>query len=79
MSTIAAMLRDLGFQCVVGILDNNVEVELNNLKTNLSDFLFLALPARDVQSKSAREATLKISGLLDRQGNLYCRYREPLL
>lgn len=77
MQTIAAMLQDLGFERVVGVLDNNVGAVLGRLRDLFPNYQFLEIPAQDVRTKPARSAREAIDGLLDDRGKLReeCRPR----
>lgn len=68
MSTIAAMLKDLGFRRVAGVLDNNVGTVLEQLRREFPEYRFLELPAEDVRTKPARSPRTEIVGLLNSEG-----------
>lgn len=78
MLTIAAMLDDLGFKYVVGILDNNVKEVLKKLRNKYPDYKFLEIPTQDVRTKKARPATSKIDGLLDEFGMVREEHKTKL-
>jgi hypothetical protein len=57
-------LRDLGFSKVVGILDADKISIAIQLQEKYRDYLFSTIPAPDIRTKPARQASEKI-GLLD--------------
>jgi energy-coupling factor transporter ATP-binding protein EcfA2 len=65
MGLIAAVLSDLGFKRVIGILDGNKIDVANQLNADFPDYRFSTIPADDIRTKSARSATESVSGLLD--------------
>lgn len=65
MEKIAAILKDLGFQKVAGILDGDKEALLPSLQERFPDYHFVTIPAKDVRTKTARKATEAVDGLLD--------------
>lgn len=70
MPTIAAMLNDLGFQRVVGVLDNNVGELIDRLRRSFPSYRFLEIPAQDVRTKPAHPPREETIGLLDGEGTL---------
>lgn len=74
MRIISAVLRDLGFSKIVGILDNNVAALVHDLSAEFPDYRFLAIPADDVRTKAARAGSQAMIGLLDENGNLREEY-----
>jgi energy-coupling factor transporter ATP-binding protein EcfA2 len=78
MSLIAQMLSDLGYRKVVGFLDKNRQELLPALRRDFAEYLFEAIPADDVRTKSSREARPEITGLLDEKGVLREDFREPM-
>jgi hypothetical protein len=65
MGTIAAMLRDLGFRKVVGLLDGDKVSLSNALSAEFPDYRFLTIPAVDIRTKAPRNAKAAVNGLLD--------------
>jgi predicted ATPase len=65
MKHIAKILSDLGFEKVVGILDANKANLIKDLKKDFPEYVFLAIPADDVRTKTAAPARLAGTGLLD--------------
>jgi energy-coupling factor transporter ATP-binding protein EcfA2 len=64
---LCAVLRDLGFAQVVGIVDGNKAGDLEALRRDFPGYHFDAIPADDVRTKPARQATHTVVGLLDDQ------------
>lgn len=73
MDKIAAVLSDLNFKKVVGILDSNENHRLNTLKNSYPDYLFLSIPADDIRTKKARHVK-RVIGLLDKHMKLRKKY-----
>ncbi len=71
-------IEDLGFNRIVGILDNDKSHLINNLSTDFPDFHFFAIPADDVRTKPARKATSEKIGLLDSTGSLDSQYENEI-
>lgn len=65
MQLIAQALSDLGFEKVVGIVDNDKAVLVEKLESAFPKFRFFSIPADDVRTKKARAATPPKAGLLD--------------
>lgn len=65
MHVFASLLQDLGFAKVVGILDRDQEQIALQLQQSFLKYLFLTIPADDVRTKAAREATPEKIGLLN--------------
>jgi len=78
MPIVAAMLRDLGFKRVIGILDNNVNAVVARLRTSFPDYAFLQIPAPDVRTKPARPARTASNGLLNEVGTVREEFRRSL-
>jgi predicted ATP-dependent endonuclease of OLD family len=78
MHAIAALLRDLGFHRVVGIVDRNKEDELPSLKRDFQQFRWFALPADDIRSKPDRGAVAEVRGVLDERGNVRDEFKGAL-
>ncbi|HEY9744336.1 MAG TPA: AAA family ATPase [Coleofasciculaceae cyanobacterium] len=65
MPVIASMLQDLGFERVVGILDQNMTDKKGSLQQQFPNYLFEVIPANDVRTKDARRQRIEVIGLLD--------------
>ena len=65
METIAEVLHDLGFEHVVGVLDNDKEADRDRLAVEFPTYRFVTIPAKDIRTKEARPATQKVEGLLN--------------
>ncbi|WP_037111154.1 ATP-binding protein [Rhizobium sp. 2MFCol3.1] len=78
MEKIASILDDLGFEKVVGILDGDKEDLVPKLADRFPRFHFMAIPAKDVRTKPAREATNSVKGLLDEKRVIRGEYYEPM-
>ncbi|MEZ5406050.1 MAG: AAA family ATPase [Verrucomicrobiia bacterium] len=62
MPLIAQLLKELGFQHVVGILDAKNETKLKELNEKFQEFSFFSIPADDIRTKSDKPNQ---KGLLD--------------
>lgn len=76
MEKIAAVLDDLGFRYVVGILDGDKEDLLEPLRKRFTRYHFVCIPAKDVRTKPARDATPEVHGLLDKTRKIRSEF-EP--
>jgi len=76
MAVIAAVLKDLGFLRVFGILDGNQEVVLKSLREEYSQYKFECIPTTDVRCKAARLARDPVEGMLTGDGRLVDKYRS---
>ena len=70
MAVIVAILSDLGFRKVAGIVDSNRDDLIPKLKERYPNYRFLAIPADDVRTKKERPTRPATSGLLDGDGKL---------
>lgn len=59
------ILKDLGFKKVAGLLDGDKTAEAVRLRKEFPDFYFDCIPAKDIRTKPARNATEEVAGLLD--------------
>jgi predicted ATP-dependent endonuclease of OLD family len=75
MKLIAQILNELGFEKVVGILDNNMSPLKTELEVAYPHYLFKVISADDVRTKQALDARQAIIGLLDETGALREHYR----
>lgn len=79
MRHIAAILHDLGFRRVVGILDANKTRLLGPLRERFPDFFFEAIPADDLRSKPPAAARGAVAGILDDENRaVRPEYHEPV-
>ena len=78
METIAAMLSELGFRRVVGILDNNVCSVRRALKKKFPQYSFVSIPADDIRTKPARESQDAVFGLLDEKGIIRPKFEKKM-
>ena len=62
---IIALLRDLGFRRVAGIVDEDKEHTLNDLRQEFPEYTFGAIPSDDVRTKPKRAQEGPTKGLLD--------------
>ena len=62
---ICRILKDLGFRKVAGLLDNDKAAEAAKLAHDFPEFLFVSIPAKDIRTKPARDASDEVVGLLD--------------
>lgn len=65
METIAALLKELGFAKVVGILDGNQRERLQSLESLFTSYKFACLPADDIRTKPRTAARAEVTGLLN--------------
>ena len=72
---IAALLKDLGFEIVAVILDNDQRHLIPDLRNDFCGYFFDSIPADDVRTKRARCAQEEVKGLLLR-GELRAEYKE---
>ena len=76
MPIIAQMLKDLGFERIVGILDGNRKNMLPDLQKQFPEFNFFSIPVDDVRTKEPRSAKDAVEGLVDRKGFLQDQYKD---
>lgn len=69
MARVSAVLSDLGFGKVVGILDANRAELLPQLRGQFPSYHYAAIPAADVRTKPAVAARPAVTGLLDDTNN----------
>ena len=79
MRTIAHMLFDLGFERVVGILDNNMSQMRAQLAREFPSYRFFLIPADDVRFKKAQPERKEVHGLLDEKGIVMAEYEDSVL
>jgi predicted ATPase len=78
MPVILAMLADLGFKRVAGILDSNEASRAPLLGKEFPQYKFFVIPAEDVRSKRKRAAVRATRGLLDEDRRLRAEYRNDV-
>lgn len=76
MKVIAALLTDLGFTKVCGILDANKKDIASRLCVRFPSYLFVTIPADDVRTKPVRQARPATCGLHDENGNLRPEFEQ---
>jgi len=76
MKTMASLLKQLGFERVVGLLDGDKRTMLPDLQGSFPNFKFLAIPAKDVRDKPARPCKSTVDGLTDSAGALKANYQK---
>lgn len=79
MKHLCCILQDMGYKKVAGLLDNDKEETVSDLKDEFPEYKFFATPAKDVRDKDAAEARPKVTGLLKKGKTLreeYCDQME---
>jgi hypothetical protein len=76
MRFIAKLLCDLGFRRVAGILDGDRAYMLGGLREEFRDYVFEAIPAKDIRTKDAVRQAEAVEGLLDKKRVLRPQYTE---
>ena len=71
---IVALLHDLGFERVAGVVDKNMTHLTPGLQCRFPSYTFRAIPADDVRTKPRVEGRESIHGLLDENGSLRLEY-----
>jgi predicted ATPase len=69
MGLIAAILKDLGFKHVVGILDGDKVAVRDSLARDFPEYQFVVLPANDIRTRPASQTAAR-DGLLDEDRRL---------
>ena len=59
------LMKDLGFQKVAAIFDNNEKARIRGMEGLFPGFLIATIPADDIRTKPERPAKMGIEGLLD--------------
>ena len=75
MPLFAEMLQQLGYERVVGILDNDQADLRQSLISTFHNYRFFAIAADDVRPKKERHIAAK-EGLVDESGQLRAEYRQ---
>lgn len=78
MKNIAAILKNLGFKKVIGILDNNKKQLQPQLSKDFLEYRFVVIPADDVRDKVATNAKPAIVGLATTAGEIKEEYKESV-
>ena len=78
VETISMILHDLGFERVVGILDNDHVELVQSLNSAFPDYRFFSIPADDVRTKEPRHNQTGTFGLLTDQRQLRPEFRESV-
>jgi len=78
MEAITAILHDLGFEKVAGILDADKADLKNTLSKKFENYIYHIIPANDVRTKPARPESLQVDGLVDSGGNLKEEYKQEV-
>jgi hypothetical protein len=76
MRVVAALLRDLGFRNVVGVVDRGKEEVASQLRSEFPNYSFFVLPAADIRTKSAKKAGDKVLGVLDEKHQVRAEFAE---
>ncbi|EMJ9319588.1 AAA family ATPase [Pseudomonas aeruginosa] len=72
------ILSDLGFKKVTAILDGDKLEATEKLRPLFPNYNFCNIPADDIRTKSAREATEEKAGLLDKKNNIRREHIESI-
>lgn len=78
MEIIAAVLQDLGFKKVVGVLDEDKKELIPKLKAKFPDYHFFNIPAKDVRTKPSITAKEPVIGLVDDSGVIRAEYKAEV-
>jgi predicted ATPase len=78
MRTIAALLSELGFEKVVGLLDGNRASLLPELETEFPHFHFHVIPADDIRTKPPTKPRPAVLGILDESGDVRPEHQESM-
>ena len=74
---VVRVLHDLGYERVVGIVDGNRLDQMEKLKTEFTEYHFVAIPTDDVRDKKARQIK-EAHGLCDRAGRIHPEHEETV-
>jgi hypothetical protein len=75
MGAFAELLRDLGYEHVVGILDSDKTEERDRLEARFPEYRFECIPAPDIRTKAAQAPRDEKPGLLDRTMQIREEYK----
>jgi hypothetical protein len=78
MPLVVELLKDLGYERVVGVLDGNRSRTADSLQAANPDYTFLAISTDDVRTKRARAASPQVEGLADSGGTIRPENREEV-
>lgn len=78
MKAIATVLCELGFEKVVGLIDGNRDSLVPELRKELPQYQFHAIPADDIRTKPTIKARPTVPGILDESGIVRPEYVEPM-
>lgn len=78
MTIVAQMLTDLGFEHVVGILDNDKQSVKADLELKYPTYHFFTIPAKDVRTKKGVPAKEEVVGVLDESGEIRDEYKSDV-
>ncbi|WP_223594517.1 ATP-dependent nuclease [Pseudomonas sp. A-R-19] len=68
------ILKDLGYKKVAGVLDDDKQEDRDSLQKEFPEYFFACIPAKDIRTKPAREATEEVLGLLDSKRKIKPEY-----
>jgi len=74
----AQILSELGFSCVVGIVDGDHPEVASELMNQFPKFKFFVIPAPDIRTKEETPAKAGKEGLLDLDGKLHARFKSEI-
>jgi len=75
MRAIAQLLSELGYETVLGILDNDKQVDRDALANDFPEYHFECIAANDIRTKPSQGAREERPGLVDSGGRLRQEYR----
>ena len=78
VSTLLALLRDLGYARVAVILDDNKRCLIPKLKNDFPEYHIDAIPTDDIRTKQNRPAQDATDGLLDDENDLKPEFQEVM-
>lgn len=78
MDIIAGVVDDLGFEKVVGVLDDDKKHYIESLSSKYPKYKFFCIPVNDVRTKKARPAKEEVVGLIDGNGVLREQYKKSV-
>lgn len=72
------ILKDLGFKKVAGLLDGDKTTEVATLRATFPEFHFECIPAKDIRTKPARNASDEVAGILDDKLTIKPEFVDPM-
>lgn len=75
---ICKILKDLGFSRVSAIFDGDKTNDAAQCKEAYPEYLFVCIPAKDIRTKEARNATDEVEGLLDKNYSVKPEYQVAM-